>query len=229
MDVSTLIPRIYLYATGKTTVLTPGSTKYVKILAIANMLQQVWAAESGIDWESLRTSFPLGVITATDTYSLGITIGKLSSQQGDFVRITTATQEYDYTIVPSSRLYDSEHKLLSFDNNYCSVQGQSLVFARSFETTDPQFGGTITAPGFIIPTMLVNPSDVILVDDPNWLAQMSAAEYVRTDLTRQSTYPGLVQMANATMNSMKDQNDSQKEEVYTGAWTPGSPNDYPWN
>lgn len=228
MTTAQFIASSYLIATGKTTALTSGSTKYNKLLALGNYFQKIWAGEPGTDWESLRTTFTLAsTVSATDTYALPATVGKITSQEGDYVRITTATMEYVYDIVPSTRLYDSELKLNHFDNNRVAVVGTSLVFARTFKTTDPQYGGTITVPGYSIPADLVDPGNVH-VDDPNWLVQMSAAEFVRTDITRRDQYPNLVAMANETMASMKDQNGAQIETVYTG-WRPGTPNDYPWN
>jgi hypothetical protein len=227
MTLSQFITRTYLMATGKITPPVAGNPKYDKLVALGNMYTEQWALESGVDWESLRTTFTLGTVSATDTYDLDPDMGKLSSQEGDFVRITQPTQEYKYTIVPSTRLYDGEQKLLHFDNHRCAVMGQSLVFAHSFLATDPQFGGTITTPGYANPDPLANPNDVIQVDNPNWLVQMCAAEFIRTDLVRQGQYPNLIAMATETMKSMKEQNESQQERVLA-LWTPGVPNDGPW-
>jgi hypothetical protein len=213
------IAQAYLLATGKTTALTAGSTKYTKLLNLANYYQLIWASEPDVDWNSLRSSFSLGNVTNTNSFAIPTTVGKVSHQEGDFVRITTATQEYDYDIVPINKLYDSGQKLNHWDNGRCAVSGSNLVFAHTFISTDPQYGGAITLPGFSIPSTLVNPTDVIAVTDPNWLCQMAAAEYVRTDLTRQAQYPSLIAMANETMRVMKLQNESQIEEVYRD-WSP---------
>jgi hypothetical protein len=229
MQVTALIAQSYLLATGKVTALTTDSTKYTKLLALANYYQLIWANEPDTDWNVLRSNFNLGTVTATNSFAIPTTVGKISHQEGDFVRITSATQEYDYDLVLYNELYSSDRKLNHWDNGRCAVAGSNLVFSHTFATTDPQFGGAITLPGFTIPATLVNSTDVVTVPDPNWLCQMVAAEYVRTDLTRQAQYPSLIAMANESMRSMKEQNDSQIEQVYMD-WSPtAATSEDPWS
>lgn len=219
MTVSQALTAVLLRATGKVSTLGVTDTKGVKILAFLNYFQNVWALSTNVDWNSLKTTFTLGTVSNTDTFDLDSDIGRLSQQEGDYVRITTTTQEFTYTIVPLEKLYKGA-KLNHWDNGKCSVVGQSLIFAHKFVSTDPQFGGSIVVPGFSIPDPLVNANDEIAVDDPNWLVAISAAEYDRTDITRVQYYPGLKDEADELMYTMKRHNDSQQEMVYQDGWNP---------
>lgn len=227
--VDQLVASAYLFATGKTTTLTFGSSKYVKILNLMNFFTQRWAKEADTNWASLRAIFTLAsVVSATDTYPLPATIGVISNQEGDFVRIyhTDGINESDYTIVSAERLYNDAHTLNNGGINLrnavgtCAQVGSSLIFSTPFTATSPQFGGTIKVPGFSIPPTLIAASDVVVIDDPQWLALRCAAEYVRTDITRAQLYPSLIDQANEAMDAMKNFNDSQRETVYTGSWSP---------
>lgn len=228
LTVDQAVTRVYLRATGKVTPLIFGTTKYTKILALLNFYSQAWALEGGIDWTSLRQPFPIGTVTATDTFSLDTDIGTMSQQEGDFVRInhTDGISETDYTIMPASKLYrDGPIRLSSAIGRKnawgtCAVSGSNLIFSNVFKTTDAQFGGTIIVTGFIIPPNLVGMNDQIIVDDPAWLVVKCAAEYVRNDVTRVQLYPSLNDEAARLMDNMKDQNNSQAEEVYTGGFRP---------
>lgn len=228
LTVDQAVTRVYLRATGKVTPLIFGTTKYIKILALLNFYSQQWALERGIDWNSLRQYFPIGSVSTTDTYTLDTDIGTMSQQEGDFVRIyhINGIDETEATILPISRLYIDGPTLLNggigrFNARCtCAVVGGSLVFSTPFLATDPQIGGTIKVPGFIIPPVLTGTTDSILVDDPGWLVVKCAAEYVRNDVTRVQLYPSLNDEAAVLMEGMKEQNNSQVESVYTGGFRP---------
>lgn len=229
MTLDTFVQNTYLIATGKITPPVSGTNKYSKITALGNLFTQEWAGEPGVDWNSQRSIFTVsGTVGNTDTFTLPSTMGDISRQEGDFVRIITADglHEYEYTIVPPSRLYASGPKLNSFsrggriNDGDCAKIGTNLVFDRKFVSTDPQYGGTITVPGFIIPPTLVNGADVVSVDNPLWLVYRTAAEYIRSDITRVQLYGSLTDLAAAAMEVMKEQNESQRESAYTGGWNP---------
>lgn len=218
----------YLFATGKATPPVFGATKYTKILALFNHFSKTWSKEADTDWASLRTIATGPVITATDTFLIPTSLGKVSGQEGDFVRIKhlDGVSESEYTNIPADRLYNDGSTINNWSrqfmnaNGAVAVVGANIVFSRAFLTTDPQFGGTLYVPGYTIPPTLVNASDLITVDDPNWLSLRAAAEYVRTDLTRVAQYPNLIALANEAMEAMKAANSSQSEDVYRGSYRP---------
>lgn len=239
MTVDQFVLNAYLLATGKAVPPTFGAAKYTKLLALANYFTTDWSGQPDVDWNSQRSMFTVsGGVTATDTFTIPSTVNYISRQEGDYVRIVNlaGTKEYDYTIVPPARLYRDWPSLNSMSmgtrnaNGTCAVVGSSLVFDRAFTASDPQFGGTIKIPGFIIPPVLVNALDKITVDNPLWLVCRVAAEYIRNDITRVQLYGSLVDQANEQMVQMKVNNMSQVESVYAGSWSPAGDNfdDYPW-
>lgn len=240
MTLDQLVTNAYLIATGKITPPASGTSKYSKLTALANLYTQDWSGDPDVDWNSLRSFFTVSpTVTTTDTYTIPATVNYVSRQEGDFVRITTANglNEYDYTIVPPQRLYDSDFKLNSIGrgagraDGTVSIQGSSIVFDHVFKTTSPEYGGTIVIPGYSIPATLANGSDVVSVDDPLWLVFRVAAEYIRNDITRVQLYGSLIDQANDKLSAMKAANLSQSETVYSGGWNPmpaGTGDDYPW-
>lgn len=219
MTTSDLIAAVILKATGEVSTAANGDSEWSKVLGAANYYLNTWANEPGVDWNSLYTpESSLGTITATDSFLLPTTAIKVSDQAGDTVRIdyTNGTGYTIVNIVAANQLkrYYTGNKT-NYSENVCAQIGRNLVFNRKFKSTDPEFGGTITAPTYAAPTSLVNPTDVVLVDDPNWLVVICAAEYVRNDITLQQQYPNLVAEANAIMTDMKTNNDTaQEQEIY---------------
>lgn len=226
--VDQVVSDTYLKATGKGGGVSFGTAKYIKILQMMNFYTRQWANIEE-QWHSLRELFTLGVtVTATDTFALLASIDYISQQEGDFVRIyhTDGVHESDYSTVPIEKLYADGPIVLGSGINRrnavgtCAQVGQTLVFSRPFQTTDPQFGGSIQVPGQAIPAILVNATDTVQVDDPTWLSCRCAADYVRTDVTRSQLFPGLIEEANEIMDTMIERNQEQIEEIYTGDWQP---------
>lgn len=227
MTTAQFVSNVYLKSVGKLPTFSSGSTKWLKIVAIGNRFIQQWATEKGVDWKSLyNPGLTLTTVTATDTFAIPTTVLKLSDTETDYVRIfhTDGESYTDYDIVPADRLkeyYAGVDKESSFGNK-CAQIGSNLVFNREFVSTDPEFGGTIKAPVYTVPSTISADSDVIPVDNPEWLVVITAAEYVRNDIVRQGQYPNLITEANALMDSMKETNESQIETVIMPWTAPGA-------
>lgn len=204
-----------LKATGKLPTYSTGSTKWLKILAIGNFYIDQWSNESGVDWNDLYDpAYLVGTITATNTIDLDDDVRKISQQPGDSVRVvTTAGQTTEYEFVNANRLYEYDTGF------YVTKVGRTLRFNKAFKTTDPQFGAKLYIPAYLYPDKLVNESDEVPVPDPNWLVLITAAEYVRSDITRQNQYPNLIGEANEAMKRMIEDNDGQSSELYK-PWNP---------
>lgn len=235
MTTSDLVAAVYLKATGKRSTLTSSDEKWLKILAIANDKVDEWQNTPNVDWSSLYNpslSFS-GTITATDTFAIPSTVRKISDTRGDFVRIywTDGTTYTNFEVVPADRLKDYTTitdditSTSSSAANVCAQVGTNLVFARTFATTDSEYGGTIKAPVYLYADTLVSATPgagettTVPVDIPRWLVYACAGEYVRNDITKQNQYPNLVQEANELLQRMIDDNDAQINEVYIG-WSP---------
>lgn len=218
------MPSVFLKSTGKTATFTTGSAKWLKILGIANQKLRQWARENGTDWEVLYSpNQVIGTVTATDSFAIDTsTIRNFSNSDVDPVRIyhTDGVGYTDYTIVNADTLkeyYTGPNKEYPI-GNYCARIGNNLVFNHKFKSTDIQYGGSIKAPVYLFPDSLVNDSDDIPCDE-NWLILATAAEYIRTDITRQNMYPTLVAEANDAMQRQKDDNEGQLDEI-ARPWRP---------
>lgn len=224
MLVDTAINKVNLLANGKGSDLTVDSTKYTKILRLLNFYKDVWAQEPGIQWNSLRSLKALAAtVSATATYALPTAVidgtAKLSTQEGDFVRIlhTDGVSESDYTLVQDSKLYNDGQSINNPGGDYVARRGNSLIFPVAFTASSAQFGGTIKIPIYTTPADMVSstsdPTDTVEIDDPYWIIFMAAAEYVRNDVTKQNQYANLIAQATNCMNGMKENNESQLEET----------------
>lgn len=216
MDVTSFVQNTYLLAAGKAT--TPSTTNYNKILALGNMFSSSWQNEPGIDWNSLRGDFDAGTTSASNSVELPDGMSKISSQEGDYVTLTrTDGKIAHYTIVPITKLFSMQR---GNADGLCAKSGANLVFDKTFAETDADFGASVSIPGYAAVDTLVNPGDAIQVDDPYWLCYISAAEYVRNDVTKQNQYGNLIADAINSMDGMKERNASQREEVDTSNWSP---------
>jgi len=225
MLVDTAINKVNLLANGKGSTLTVDGTKYTKILALLNFYKDVWAQEPGVQWNSLRslTSLAATVSTAT-SYALPASVidgtAKLSTQEGDFVRIlhTDGVSESDYTLVQDSKLYNDGPTVNNAGGMWVARRGNNLIFPTAFTASMAQYGGTIKVPIYTTPADMVtstsDPTDVVEIDDPYWIIFMAAAEYVRNDVTKQNQYANLIAQATNCMYGMKENNEAQLEEVY---------------
>jgi len=237
MTITEAVADVYLRATGKTTTLTTG-TKFNKIIGLLNHYQKKWSRESGIDWNSLyNAGLSIGTVTATDTFGLDTNaIRKISDREGDCVRIvwSDGVGYTDYLVVPHDYLKDYYYGPNKENSTgfVCTQIGKDLVFNHTFTTLDPQYAGEIFVPSYTFADPIVSTAmdEDVQVDDPDWLVVACAAEYVRTDLTRQSQHPFLIQEANAIMERMKDDNGGQIDLV-NRPWAPfsGVGNDSAWN
>lgn len=211
MTTSDLIAKAYLTATGDVSALVSSDEDYKKLLSIANNNIHDWATEPGVDWASLYDpAVQIGTISATDTYDLDDSIRVISQKEGDYVRIidaTDSTKHYDYSTVEPNRLKQYT------TGNYCARIGSTLRFNKVFTSDDKEYGGTIYVPAYTTPDDLVNPTDDVPVDDPNWLVYMTAAEYVRSDIVLQAQYPNIVAKANGAMEGMKEANGVQVQTI----------------
>lgn len=211
MDAAGLVASTYLTTNGKLPTFVSGSAKWSKILAIANNKIDVWASEEDANWNSLYDpAFSIGTVTATNTFDLDDSIHTVSDTPDDTIDIANldgTTSKYQTVSANKLKTYpDSVGK-------YCSQVGRTLRFNKTFSATDKEFGGTINVPSYLYPDHLVNNSDTVPVDDPQWLVLATAAEYVRNDLLKQNQYPNLINEANDRMEAMKLVNDEQVESV----------------
>ncbi len=217
MTLQELINAVMLKATGKPTILDRNNTKWEKIRGIANYYQNAWLNEPGIHWNSrYERARQIGTISNTDEYSLDDDIMEISTAKGDNIYVlTNENEKMPFQLVNYNDLKNYP------TGNYCAKLGQSLVFNSRFAEDDPCFGGKLYVPVYASLEELENPDDDILVDNPEWLVTMTAAEYIRNDIVKQNQYGNLVAEANNLMTSMIRNNRSGQVRHVRGGWRNG--------
>lgn len=221
MTTSELVAAVILRATGEVSTAASGDSEWEKVRGIANFYINTWANEPGVDWNSLYTpELSFGAVTATDSFTFPAAAINVSDQAGDNVRIDhsngTGYTDFEFVTANSLKRYYLGNKATPL-GDVCAQIGRNLVFNRRFVATDPEFGGTIKVPSYALPAPLVETTDLVPVDDPNWLVVVCAAEYVRNDITLQNQYPNLIAEANSIMSDMKSNNDTAAyQEIVRG-------------
>lgn len=198
MTLQELINAVMLKATGKPTMLPSSNTKWEKIRGIANYYQQAWLNEPGVHWNSrYERARQIGTISANDEYELDDDIVEISTARGDDIYVLTGdNKKVKFQMVD----YDDLQNYPS--GNFCAKLGNILVFNSRFIEDDPCYGGKLYVPVYTTLEDLENGDDDVLVDSPEWLVTMCAAEYIRNDIVKQNQYGNLVAEANNLMESM---------------------------
>ena len=208
MTVSEFVRNTVLLSEGKLESFSTGSTKWLRIVAQGNFFLQQLARERGVNWNRYYNPvLSIGTVTATATFAIPSTVRKISQEEGDTLRITHLNATYsDYTFIPHDRLKD-------YTGNYVAKIGANIKFTTAFTSASAQFGGSITAPVYTLPTTFSLDADVLDIDDSNYLVYVVASDRVKNDVTRKDLRADLIAQANEALISMKDDNISQLEEV----------------
>lgn len=138
------------------------------------------------------------IATAVQGYNLS---RRFIFPSDEVIILATNSQEVDYTVVkPENR--DTEFRA-------CYVAGkkpQILTFEDTITSTSQIVGGTLQVPGYYLPDPLVNETDLIPVDDTDWLIYEVAGELAFNDLTYESKSADLILRANDSYKSMSNNN-----------------------
>ena len=200
MNLSEVINLAYQMATGKTKTLSPGNSKYERMLNIANMANMQWESEPDVIWGSLCEDREIGVIDDSTSYKLPEDVRTV-----DFRKFITLTKESNNWTVPfiSPQLFKG--------GCYGVLQlGWKLDFNG---LTEEMKGAKIIAPVIRRTKKLVEPEDKVEIDDPYWLVYMIAAEFVRNSRTKSNQYGNLVTLAQSSIEGMKNRNGYKFDEV----------------
>ena len=205
-----VIAKAYLFAQRKSSPPPSGSNKYNALLELADSLQREWASEPNTEWSSLYALTELAdPITATDTYAIPNTVMYLSKQQTNplYALSTDGNTQVMYNLVDIGILHANTQ------TNPVAQQGSNLIFEEAFTSDSPVFGGSINVPSILYPSDITAGTDIIQVDDPEWLAWMMGADFVRNDFARQNQYANMLNHANLLMEKMKERNMGQTNQL----------------
>jgi hypothetical protein len=218
MTVDQAIAKAFLHAQRKPVAPSAGTTKYNALLMIADSMQKMWAAEPGVEWDSLYALVTLSaVVSATDTFAIDATINDISQREGDSVLVTNGVSTTPFTVVDPDQLYGFRN------SNVVARLGNTLKFSRAFASTSSMIGYNIKIPAIGYIADITAGSQTIAVDDPMWLVYSMAAEFCRNDTVKAGQYDNLLQMADQHMQKMKQANGGQLETIST-PWQPAGAN-----
>jgi hypothetical protein len=214
MTVDEVLAKAFQQAKGKPVPPETGSTKYNSLVILCDSFQKVWAAEPGVEWDSLYSVVDIGVVTATNTFELDDTIDYIVKRSTDPVYLSDGTNRADYTVVRPNQLY------VDRDGMVVAQAGINLLFPSAFASDSQYIGYTINVPAILKPEDLTAGADDVQVDDPMWLVHMVAANFIATDLARRDDYSRHIADAQVIMEKMKQRNSGQNETVNVSTWSP---------
>jgi hypothetical protein len=195
----------------------PGDPKYLGALMIANhILVYEYALDEKIHWDSLfdgtRTYGPIQA--GVQDYDLDNDVFALSDYI--YVNRTDGNTDRFQVVHPESRnrSFNAIGTIASDDGDpVCYLTGSAagggsnltINFEDKFVAggnMGGDIGGTISCGVYAMPTQLQNPSDVVPVNNPGWLALRLATELARNDPAKQDQVPDLQAQATALYNKM---------------------------
>lgn len=203
MLVSELITRIN-YALRGTDDDAPieGSADADQWLSYANVKKDEWARDANESWSSLFavTNLSSVVVSGTQTYNLATTF----MRPADRVYVTTTDDDViDFNLVePQLRDTVAYPVYIAGDNP------KKLTFVDLIDAGHQAnlIGGTITVPGYFLPTDMTAFSGTVPVDDPNWLVYAVASEVAFNDVTYEDKVSDLNAKSNSLYMAMKQAN-----------------------
>jgi len=213
MDLELLINNINDAYRGEEDVPAVGTTEYDYWLRVINRKQREWAKDVKQKWSSLfeiRTLSPV-VTSGQQAYNLPTDFIKPSDQ----VWVNFNTTQRIYFTLKNPQFRERYH------NAYISVRNpKTLTFVDIVDTNTNILGKSISMPGYFMPAELVAKTDVVAVDDPDWLVYAAASELAFNDITYEDKYIDLNTKANSLYVQMVQANRTT---------TPSTPRTVPTN
>lgn len=200
MTAQELLDSVYQVYRGKIQSRTPAFTsdKGVVTLGIANRKIREWATDPRNKWNSL---FEIKLVDTIDVLTQTYDLDPLFFQPSDFVRaVKTDGTSTEYPIVKAQ-----QREAISGQNAYIhGLNPKKITLSRDIDSELD--GGTLYLPGYYIPAPLTLSTDIVPVDDPNWLVYITASELARNDPAKEDSFPTLVGMANEMYTRMSNAN-----------------------
>lgn len=206
MNLEQAINNAYSIATGAEEQLETIDDDYVRLKMLANMFSQDWSSEvlssAGERWESLEQVTSLGIIAEDLT--------KYALPNEDIAAVA-----FKPTSDPAGMIIQvdgSKAGLKAMDRGHFMSSRDSLIFSYDAKTDSVEIkssvakdhaGAELQIITYRVLPKLENATDLIEVDNPNWLVYMMAAEYVRPDQIMGGQYGNLVALASNLMEAMK--------------------------
>lgn len=208
-----LIQLAWVKYKGNTNWPAPGNAKYLQAVLLANRFKNLWATDSKVHWDSLFTIREYGPVVATvQDYDLDDDVFYLSDWV--YVKRTDGNIDRFQVVHPEMRnrsfnaigmVGSDSGDPITYLTGVWALGGGNLTL--NFQTpwtqmNDGDVGGTIQTGCYALPADYVNPTDTILINNPEWLVARLAAELARNDPAKQDQYPLLLGEANDIYGKM---------------------------
>jgi phosphohistidine swiveling domain-containing protein len=201
-------------ATAATTALTGTNTRFTdyrvgdKILVSGETIRTIATIPSDTSLTvtaAFSNTASAKTFTHTSIIATGVQAYSLSRRflnpSDKIIILTTAGHEDEYTVVkPQDR--DTVFRAVYISGH----DPQTITFEDDITSTSAIVGGTLEIPGFYMPDPMVNATDLIPVDDPDWLVYSVAGELAFNDLTYESKSADLILQANLLYKEMTRNN-----------------------
>ena len=201
MQIDKIIQKAYKMATGDDESISRSEPSYGKYLSILNDLQRDWYEESLVlpneRWASLEREEAI-IISSDTQYDLD---GELVLHPLSYSPLSI-TLPSGNMVMP--KLVSTAEFIRSNDRNIFTASSDGKIINFKKEFINSAIGGRITYPYYVNLEEISNDDDNIIVDNPNWLVYMLAAEIARSDIVQAGQYGNLIALAQNSMTSMKN-------------------------
>lgn len=223
-----LIQQAWVAYKGNTNWPSPGAAKYLKAVIAANELYRKWALDSKVHWDSLWVLRTTGPVASTQqAYDLDSDIFYLS----DWVYINRTDGNIDrFQVVHPEARNSSFNAIGAIGSDWGDpmvyltgtfAHGDSnltMNFQTPFTQLTGDVGGTIEFGAYALPDPFQNPTDIILMNNPDWLVKRLAAELARNDPSKEDQVDNLMLEAQNLYDRMVKDNQGNSYQQ------PNSPN-----
>lgn len=201
MQIDKIIQKAYKMATGDDESISRSEPSYSKYVSILNDLQRDWYEESLVlpneRWASLEREETI-IISSDTQYDLD---GELALHPLSYSPLSITLPSGNMAM---PKLVSTAEFIRSNDRNIFTASSDGKIINFKKEFINSAIGGRITYPYYVNLEEISNDDDNIIVDSPNWLVYMLAAEIARSDIVQAGQYGNLIALAQNSMTSMKN-------------------------
>lgn len=209
MTADEILQKAYKIASGDDEPLSSGDPSYARALELMNMFYDDWVHEPlhimGVMWSSLEKSVALKLNT-DGSLSLPRNVVAIASHP---LRIPVSGLVRDFGLDGEKRISDMQE--VSGENFWTGSSNDSFnvdwgvrrvyVLNATLKRLRAEPDLNFVLATYSRPPIFTAHSEV-LIDNPNWLIYMLAAELARTDILQSGQYGNLVALAQNTMDAM---------------------------
>jgi hypothetical protein len=182
---------------------TFGTAEALYWLRIANRVRRSLYKNPAQQWASTYQVIELGTVSASSAPTFDVDDEVIAPASSCYVLSGTNDDvRTNYTIVKPQ-----EASTLKQEVYIAGGDPQTLYFTQEIASTEQVVGGTLYLPAYVMPDDFgAVATEVVIVDDIDWLVLATAAELAFSDITYEERAPDLNDKANAQFKQMSQRN-----------------------